>query len=377
MTARVASLLGILAAVVLVAGAVRYGATLALAVSLASPATDATLSRWLGAPEVESVRVTGGVRVIDADLYRPPGQPGHPRPGVVLVHGLSAAGRRQPDLARLARGLARHGQLVLVPEFEGLAAFRLTGREVDDVAAAIADLRRRTPSVAVAGFSFGAGPALLAAADAPGLRWVGSFGGYADLTNVIRFIATGTHAFRDRRYEHAVEEYNRWKLAALLVPFLGDSADRRALEMVVAAKLANPAADTTALERDAGAGARVLLALVRSRRADEVDRLLASLPPPARAALAALSPMAAAGRIRAPLLLAHGAADPSIPFTESLRLADAAGPRARVVILHSFHHTGPEGRRPSLGEQIRDAWNLLMLVDTVLGRGFDGAGGHW
>jgi len=59
--------------------------------------------------------------------------------------------------------------------------------------AAKTDLRGRlvVAPVAIAGFSFGAGPALLAAADLPGVRVVGSFGGYADLRNVIAYITTG------------------------------------------------------------------------------------------------------------------------------------------------------------------------------------------
>ncbi len=77
-------------------------------------------------------------------------------------------------------------------------------------------------SAGIAGFSFGAGPALLAAADVPGLRVVGSFGGYADLTHVIAYVTTGAHDFDGRRYVQRQEEYNRWKLLALLVGFVQD-----------------------------------------------------------------------------------------------------------------------------------------------------------
>jgi pimeloyl-ACP methyl ester carboxylesterase len=252
-----------------------------------------------------------------------------------------------------------------VPHFEGLAAFRLTGRELHAVRAAIAELRRRSASVAVAGFSFGAGPALLAAADTPDLRWVGSFGGYADLERVITFLATGTHQFGTERYVARVEEYNRWKLAALLVPFVDDRADRERLDVVVREKLADPSRETSRLEAGLSARGQQMLRLARSRREEEARDGLARLPASARATLAALSPLAAVPRIRAPLLIAHGVDDPSIPFTESLRLAEAAG-RARVVILRAFHHTGPDDRSPGLWERAIDAWRLLRLVDVVL-----------
>lgn len=367
--------LGGAAAVLVVALAARYAPALLLTLALAAPAADARLSRWLGEAVMDEITFPAGERTIRADLYRPPGASTDAAspPGLVLVHGLSPAGRRQPDLARLARLLARHGQLVLVPELEGLAAFRLSGREVDEIRRAIDELRRRTPSVAVAGFSFGAGPTLLAASDMDRLRYVGSFGGYADLGHVIAFLATGRHTFGDRRYAQPVETYNRWKLSALIAPFVEDAGDRRRLETIIARKLSNPSDDTGALEAELGDRGRMLLALASEGGADAaVDheaaagRLIARLPAGARVALETLSPLPAIPRLRTRLLIAHGVGDPSIPFTESLRLAERAGGRARLTILRTFHHTGPSGSKPPLHERALDAWRLLALVDDVL-----------
>ena len=84
----------------------------------------------------------------------------------------------------------------------------------------------------------------------------------------------------------------------------------------------------------------------------------------AQLALARLSPLARVGRIRARLLIAHGAGDDSIPFTESLRLADAVGTRA--VILETFHHTGPTPFMALLLPRGRDAYRLFGLADRLL-----------
>src|SRR5438477_390001 len=99
------------------------------------------------------------------------------------------------------------------------------------------------------------GPALslaltlaLAAADVPDLALVASFGGYADLRDVILYLTTGIHQFRGRRYVQAPEEYNRWKLLALLVDFVQDPRDRRLLDRIAGLKLADPGADTGAVE---------------------------------------------------------------------------------------------------------------------------------
>jgi len=339
---------------------VRLGSALSLALMLALPGVEAWLAPLHPGVVVEEAAIETDGRRLLADVYRP----ATPRGALLLVHGLSPAGRRHPELVRLARLLARHDQLVLVPHFEGLAAFRLSGREVADVRAALRATRARSASVGVAGLSFGAGPALLAAADVPDLTLAASFGGYADLRDVIRYLTTGAYEFGGRRYTRAPEEYNRWKLLALLVAFVRDERDRRALQTIATRKLADPGADTRALEAGLGRGGHAVRALVLNRREDVFGPLLAALPDEARAAIEQLSPLAAMPRIHGRLVIAHGAGDVSIPFTESLRLAEAA--RANAVILESFEHTRAQPFWASLGGRLRDGRRLLGLTDALL-----------
>jgi fermentation-respiration switch protein FrsA (DUF1100 family) len=356
---RAAALLGGLGLAALL---LRFGPAVAFSLGLAFPSSEPWLQPFFQEPAREELVIPANGRGLNADLYRPP----KPRGGLVLVHGLSRAGRRHPELARLARLLARHGQLVLVPEFEGLAAFRLSGREVEEIRAALRHLAGLSDRVGIAGFSFGAGPALLAAADLPGLRVVGSFGGYADLRHVIVYITTGVHRFGGKRYVQGQEEYNRWKLLALLVGFVENDRDRALLQAIAERKLANPSEDTGALETTLGEDGRRVLALILNRSEDAVAPLLARLPPGARQALDRLSPLTVVARLPGRLLIAHGAGDDSIPFTESLRLAEASGGRARVAILQTFHHTGPLRFWESLSQRAWDTWNLFRLVDDLL-----------
>jgi dienelactone hydrolase len=349
------------AGVVGVALAYRFGPALAFSLTLALPATESWVSSFLVSVAPEEVVLAADGRRLEADVYRP----ARPGGGVVLVHGLSPAGRRHPDLVRLGRLLARHGQIVLVPHFEGLATFSLSGREAAEIQAAIRYLAGLTTSRGVAGFSFGAGPALQAAADSPGLRLAASFGGYADLRNVITYITTGAHSFAGTRYVQPQQEYNRWKLLALLLGVLDNEHDRRLLQAIAERKLANPLHDTAALERELGADGGSMLALVLNGREDAVGPLLAGLPPGARQALDRLSPLTAVPRLSGRLLIAHGVADDSIPFTESLRLAEAAGGHARVAIFQTFHHTGSDSGH-AFWRRVRDGWNLVALADALL-----------
>jgi hypothetical protein len=352
-------------ALALAALTARFGSAASLSLSLPSPALERWLHPLLQEPARREITLEGRGRTLAADLYHPP----RPRGALLLVHGLSPAGRRHPELVRLAHLLARHGQLVMVPHFEGLAAFRLSGSEVGDVRLALGHLQALHAATGLAGFSFGAGPALLAAADSPGLRLVGSFGGYADLRHVVAFITTGAHTFAGRRYVQAQEEYNRWKLLALLADTAATGSDRATLTTLAGRRLADPSADTRDLEVAVGEQGRALLDLILNRDEAALPALLARLPLPAREAMDRLSPLAVVPRLPGRLLLAHGVGDRSIPFTESLRLAEAAGGRARLAILRTFEHTGPRTLWGALGDTARDGWALFGLADEILRAG--------
>src|SRR4029453_13894829 len=170
--------------------------------------------------------------------------------------------------------LAVEGPLRLVPECDSLAAFTLDGREVAAIVAALDYAAGVAQPVAVAGFSFGAGPALLAAAERPGIRLAGSFGGYADLRTVVAYVTTNAGA----------EPYNRWKVLQLLAGLVGDASDRARLAPIARIRLANPLDDTSRREAELRSEGRAVLALVHNRRADAVSGLLAGLssdtPPP-------------------------------------------------------------------------------------------------
>jgi pimeloyl-ACP methyl ester carboxylesterase len=339
------------------------GPALTLAAALTWRRVDPWLARFQDPVAVEALSIDAGDhRHVLADLYRS----GAPGGSLMLVHGLSPLGRRHPDIVRIARLLARHHRLVLVPQIEGLATFRISGREVADVRAAIRALQARGGAVGVVGFSFGSGPTLLAAADEPGLSLVATFGGYADLRDIIVFLATGAHRFGGRQYVQTPEPSNRWKLLALVSCCVEDEADHRRLEQIALRRLRDPLDDTAALERELGPAGRAALALALNRREDTVDGLLAALPRTARDGLARLSPLPAIPRLKGRLLFVHGAGDASVPFTESLRLAEASAGRTEAVILESFTHivTPPFWR--SLASRVRDGRRMLLLSEGLL-----------
>lgn len=318
----------------------------------------------LQAAAVSEIRIGSGV----GNLYRPEGPSCG---GLVLVHGLSRYGQAHPFFQRMGRALARAGFVVLAPDFPRLRAFHVAESDVTVVVHAVKMLAPATPGrLGILGFSFGAGPALLAAADPAThdrVALVGSFGGYWDLTDVIVFITTGWYQEDGQWRRGQQEEYNRWKLLAALTPYVAESGERRRLQRLVELKLANPGAGVNqGAFRLRGEGRR-LLALVENRELERVPALVDALPPTIRDRFRRLSPASRISEVQARLLIAHGAADSSIPYTESVRLAQAAPALGRLVIFEGLAHVFPSeaGWRWRL-QQARDGQRLIKLLDDLL-----------
>jgi fermentation-respiration switch protein FrsA (DUF1100 family) len=263
-------------------------------------------------------------------------------PGLVLVHGLSAQGKDDPRLRRAAVLLARAGWAVATPTVAGLTVLRLRPDDAEIVVAAVRALRdAHHRPVAILGVSLGSGPALLAAADprvASSISAVLALGGYASAVELLRYTLTGAFRFDGVSGRRPVSE-----------PAITQFARANA-ELVDAA------------------GQRLL----DNRDPHLVDKLVAALPIETRRLLAELSPEGVVARLRAPLFLIHGRDDPAVPFTESLRLeqaARAAGRPVRVVIVRSRGHADP-GLRAGLLDLVRlgGAFYNFRTVASSLGQ---------
>jgi len=279
------------------------------------------LTRPPGARPLTAVTAAGPVAIdlyVASALRRPP--------GLVLVHGLSPAGKDEARLREAAVLLARSGWAVAVPTVDGLTVLRLRPDDAAAVSASVRALRAAGyPRAAVLGVSLGAGPALLAAADpavAGSVSAVLALGGYARAVELLRYTLTGAYA-------------------------LGDLSGRAPVQEAAIAQFARANAELVDAE-----GAR----LVDNRDPAAFDRLVDALPRSTRELLDALSPERALAGLRAPLFLIHGRQDPAVPFTESLRLeaaARAAGRPVRAAIVGAVGHVEAGRRAGDLADLAR------------------------
>ncbi|MFQ5829255.1 MAG: alpha/beta hydrolase family protein [Candidatus Methylomirabilia bacterium] len=294
---------------------------------------------------------------MSADLYRPAHLLTHSP--LVLVHGLAPEGKDDPRLRQAARLLARAGFAVAVPTIPGLTGLRLRPADAEPVVETIRALPERFDGrlVALVAVSVGAAPALLAAADprvADQVALVVSLGGYASTVEVLRYALTGAYRYGGigERGEPNPDGARLFLRANL--DLLSTLEDRARL----AAWLDAPGSGRP---RELSPEGESVLRLVENRDPDRLDPLVRALPRLLQALLSALSPQGALPRLKARLSLIHGRTDPVVPYTESLRLADAArraGVPTRLTIMGAVEHVEASADRRLSGRRLLELTQL-------------------
>jgi hypothetical protein len=205
------------------------------------------------------------------------------------------------------------------------------------------------------------------------VRFVVSFGGYYDLKNVLSFIATGYFEFRGKRYFRKPQEYGKWVFLANNLDWVESPEDRTVLRKILKLKLRDENAPIDSFLSRLGGEGRNVLNLLSHADPSQTESFIQELPPAIRSSMADLSVSPGLKDLRAHLILAHGEDDDLIPFTETLRLAQAAPQSEKVYlrILKAFSHIDPEQKPLSPGNlfsfYLPEGWKLFLLTYRLLG----------
>lgn len=318
------------------------------------------LSWVTSAPVVERLEIPRSGGKIIADLYRVPEE--ERQAAILLTHGIIEAGKDDPRLVRFAQSLARCGFVVLVPELVGMKSFRILLSDVDDIVDSFRYLASLDEIVdgdrmGLLGFSYGAGPTFIAAADPTirdRVRFLVSFGGYYEPINVIRYITTGYYEYGDEKGFLQPEPYGKWVFFMNNVDYVESSQDRELLKAIFKKEEQMKREEATPLLDDLTPRGRFLYELLINEDPRQVDDLVKKTDPRFQEYLERLSLARIVPSLRAYLIIGHGSADPLIPYTESLRLADAVDDKERVhvAILRLFSHVDPTSKSFSITELI-------------------------
>lgn len=336
-------------------------ALVVLSATIQTPVLTWTAKQLTDDPRVSELRVAGQ----PTTLVRP--RDGDTWPALVFVNGATERGRFHPDVQRLARGLARAGYLVVVPDLPGLRRGEITERTaaatiaVGRATAAREDARRGR--VGFVGVSVGASLGLLAAEDPSLLGRVSVVSGiapYTDLRLVTRLALTGRYGTEPYRVDPFVRLAIARSLAAALPP--GPARDKLVTRLGrVADDAPRPLAFLRRLRARGETGA--LIALLRNEDPARFDALYAHLPARMRHGIARLSPLTHAGALRAPIELATAPHDKYFPPGESRALARTAeGADVNVTVTRALSHAIPHPSLRDLAGLIRfDGWVVRSL----------------
>lgn len=286
--------------------------------------------------------------------------------GIVLLHGVHHLGIEDPRMWNLARALAGAGVLVMTPELQDLADYRVTARTIDVIGdSAVVLSKRMDRTVGVIGLSFAGGLALLAA-DRSEFRdkigYVVAIGAHDDMGRVARFFAAnviakpdGTEApFQAHEYGVLVLAYSHLEdfFSPRDVPIAREALRRWLWEQPDALKAA------AALSPE---GQKKLDLLLHHRDQMRVP-LLAEITLH-KDEMAAVSPHGHLAQLHTSVFLLHGAGDTIIPASETLWLAKEVPPSELRSALVS-----PALVHVDMGDQVtwQQQWQLVDFMAQVL-----------
>ena len=286
--------------------------------------------------------------------------------GIVLLHGVHHLGIEDPRMWNLARALAGAGVLVMTPELQDLADYRVTARTIDVIGdSAVLLSQRMDRNVGIIGLSFAGGLALLAA-DRSEFRdkigYVVAIGAHDDMGRVARFFAANVIArpdgietpFQAHEYGVLVLAYSHLEdfFSPRDVPIAREALRRWLWEQPDAMKAA------AALSPEG----QKTLDLLLHHREQMREPLLAEITLH-KDEMAAVSPHGHLARLHTSVFLLHGAGDTVIPSSETLWLAkEVPPPELRSALV------SPALVHVDMGDQVtwQQQWQLVDFMAQVL-----------
>jgi pimeloyl-ACP methyl ester carboxylesterase len=302
-------------------------------------------------PHVEDTDVAG-----NPTLVAKPGGEG-PWPALLFVNGTVPEGRTLPEVQNLARGLARAGYLVVVPDFPGQRNDEITeetGSSALEAARATADRPDACDGrVGLVGVSTGATLALLTAQEpelSERVTVVAGIAPYTDIRTVLNIATTGHYRSGEEYVPYEADPLLSYIVARSVVAALPPGEDRERLrsELEEVDRL-DPDPLAGLRERptdDLSSEARRVVELLANEDPERFDELYAAFPPEVRASIERLSPLAGDEQITVPVEIASGSQDKYFPVSESFALTRIA-PDLQVTVTEALDHAELD---PSLGD---------------------------
>ncbi len=335
---------------------------------------------WLSLLTKKPVRAEVSFAGVLADSYSPGDSVGWgdaPARGcVVLVHGMTTMGKADHRLVAFAESLVRLGFTALVPDLPGMKRFRPEEADVVRIERAFSWMTRGGAGsferCSLLAFSFAAGPALRAAAGPAVGGKLAAFigvGAYYDLKNVLKHLTTSGGQNRPAFPGGLPIRHGKWLFLHYNTELLGLEAHRDRIATIVSRKRKDEAADIGDLLTGLPGGARAIIALMENKSPERFEALFARQGAAQRDRLREWGMRDVVPGVGGKKFFLHGRADPFIPASESILLANRAretpGAAAAAFVFGGFRHVGIEADFFSFARILEGA-RFLGFISAVL-----------
>jgi fermentation-respiration switch protein FrsA (DUF1100 family) len=218
----------------------------------------------------------------------------------------------------------------------------------------------------IGGFSYGAGPVLLAALD-PAIReqvrFVMTLGGYYGLRSIVTYLTTGySREDADGSWQYRKPDpYIKWVFTRSNADLLDNPGDRRILRDLADRFGEQKKVDVKLPPGSLTPEGRALYALLVNEDPSRVNALINRLSLRIRRELEGLDPSAHdIATLKAQVILLHGRGDTMIPFTESVALARTLPPeQVRLFLIDGFAHVDVRVERKDIAQMLAAMEALL------------------
>ena len=298
-------------------------------------------------PERRTIDFNVEERTYQGDLYL---SSQNTRAGIVLVPGVVPRGKDDRRIVALAKTLARLQFAVLVPDLHGPRHYRVRAHDVREVADAFRHLRSRMDMVrlgrvGIAGFSYGAGPVLLAALE-PDIRdevdFVVTLGGYYNLRSIVTYFTTGYFKTEPGGAWQYLQPspYNKWVFTLSNADLVARREDRASLKTLAHESLDYDETASASSSAHLAPDAQAFYRLITNEDPNRVPDLVQQLPTSILTELEGLNPASKdLTTLKAEVILVHGRSDTMIPYSESLALAQALPPeQVKLFVIDGLVH---------------------------------------
>jgi len=317
----------------------------------------AALDAWEGAVRHQTVEHAG----IPIDIYGD-----QTSSAILIIHGVNPTGKNSLDLVRISEALAQVGYQVFVPDLREMKKQHLQPEEAEHIKSVFQFIGK---DAAIACFSYGCGPAMVAAADPEinkHVRFALAFGGYFDIREALEFTVTGPRS---------PISYLKWVYLAANSDLAANAEDQTRLRAIAQRWLTeeHPGGDMARQVSELSPQGRALFSIFTSTTQEEFRTRLNAGPENLQRRLDALSPSRFVQQMRAPLILVHGIHDPSIPAQQAIHFAEAAranGLSYTLTLLNMYGHVNPILPDVDLGNlfgfYLPETFRFLSVVNQVI-----------